>query len=171
MALGHRDIAHIDGGDTLIAELRRSGYVAAMRRHGLADRIRVEHGGQSQIDAQPAARRLSSDSNPPTALIAYNDDIAVGAMGVFERRGVAVPEQISIVGYDDSVLGQLAPVPLTSVAQRPDELGRLAVERMIARVERRRVGDREIVLGAELKVRASTAVPPPARRLPHNGPL
>jgi DNA-binding LacI/PurR family transcriptional regulator len=57
-------------------------------------------------------------------------------------------------------LGQHAVVPLTSVAQRPDEMGRLAVERMIARVEQRRVGDREIVLEAELKVRASTAESP-----------
>ena len=51
-----------------------------------------------------------------------------------------------MVGYDDSSMAQLSPVPLTTVAQRPDELGRLAVERMVARVEQRRIVDREIVL-------------------------
>jgi DNA-binding LacI/PurR family transcriptional regulator len=157
VALGHRDIAHIDGGDTMIAALRRSGYLAAMRRHGLDDRVRVEHGGQAQIDAEPAARRLLAEARRPTAVVAYNDDIAVGAAGVFARHGVAVPEQISMVGYDDSVLGQQFDVPLTSVAQRPDLMGRLAVQRMIARVEQQRVSDREIVLAAELQVRASTA--------------
>lgn len=173
VGLGHRDIAHLDGGDTLIADQRRSGYLAAMRRHGLADRIRVERGGQSQIDAQPAARRLAGEPQPPTALVAFNDDAAIGALGVFAERGLAVPDRMSIVGYDDSALGRQARVPLTSVAQRPDELGRLAVERMIARVEQRRVSSREIVLEAELKIRASTAPPPTGPRrsshLRHNG--
>ena len=65
-----------------------------------------------------------------------------------------------MVGYDDCRMAQLSPVPLTTVAQRPDELGRLAVERMVTRVEQRRIVDREIVLSAELRVRASTAPPP-----------
>lgn len=160
--LGHRSIVHIDGGSTVIAEARRDAYLAAMRRHGLADHTRVLPGGQSQVDALVAARVLCEDS-PPTALVAYNDDIAVGAMGVFAQNGIGVPDQISVVGYDDSAVGQLSPVPLTSVAQRPDELGRLAVERMVARVEQHRIVEREIVLPAELRVRASTA--PPVTRL------
>ena len=158
VGLGHRDIAHIDGGDTLIAESRRTAYVDAMRQYGLADRLRIESGGQSQVDALAPARRLCSGP-PPSALVAYNDDIAVGAMGVFAQQGISVPHDISVIGYDDSAVSQLSPVPLTSVAQRPDELGRLAVERMVARVEQRRIVDREIVVPAELRVRASTARP------------
>jgi DNA-binding LacI/PurR family transcriptional regulator len=158
VALGHRDIAHIDGGATLIADARRRAYVDAMRGRGLADRLRIEPGGQSQVDALVPARRLCS-GQPPSALLAYNDDIAVGAMGVFAQQGISVPHDISVVGYDDSSVGQLSPVSLTSVAQRPGELGRLAVERMIARVEQRRIVDREIVVPAELRVRASTAPP------------
>lgn len=158
VGLGHRDIAHIDGGATLIADARRRAYVNAMRHHGLADRLRIEAGGQSQVDALAPARRLCV-GRPPTALVAYNDDIAVAAIGVFAQQGITVPNDISVVGYDDSAVGQLSPVPLTSVAQRPDELGRLAVERMVARVEQRRIVDREIVVPAELRVRASTAAP------------
>lgn len=157
--LGHRDIAHIDGGDTVISDIRRAAYEAAMRDHGLADRVRIEPGGQSQVDALDGARRLGSDPHPPTALVAYNDDVAVASMGVFGQQGIAVPGGISVVGYDDSSMSALSPVPLTTVVQRPDELGRLAIERMIARVEQRRVVDREIVLDTSLQVRASTAPP------------
>ena len=94
-------------------------------------------------------------------MLAYNDDVAVAAIGVFAQHGIRVPEDVSVVGYDDSSMADLSPVPLTTVAQRPDELGRLAVERMIARVEQRRIAEREIVLPAELTVRGSTAAPAP----------
>jgi len=159
VALGHRAIVHIDGGDTTIARARRQAYLAAMQRHGLAGWSRVLAGGQSQVDALVAARTLCAESTLPTALVAYNDDIAVGAMGVFTQHGVAVPDRISVIGFDDSPVGQLSPVPLTSVAQRPDELGRLAIGRMVARAEQRRIVDREIVLPAELRLRSSTAAP------------
>ena len=51
--------------------------------------------------------------------MAYNDDVAVAAIGVLAQHGIAVPEDISVVGYDDSSMAELSPVPLTSVAQRP----------------------------------------------------
>jgi DNA-binding LacI/PurR family transcriptional regulator len=157
VGLGHRDIAHIDGGDTMIAATRRRAYLAAMEHHGLSALTRVVPGGQSQIDGLAGARRLCSDPRPPTGLVAYNDDVAVAAIGVFAQHGIAVPGEISVVGYDDSSMAELSPVPLTSVAQRPDELGRQAVERMVARVEQRRIVEREIVLEPELRIRASTA--------------
>jgi DNA-binding LacI/PurR family transcriptional regulator len=159
VALGHRDIAHIDGGETMIADARRSAFLAAMEHHGLSALARVEPGGQGQIDGLAGARRLCAAERPPTGLVAYNDDIAIAAISVFAQHGMAVPGGISVVGYDDSSMAQLSPVALTSVAQRPDEMGRLAVERMVARVEQRRITDREIVLPAELQVRASTAPP------------
>jgi DNA-binding LacI/PurR family transcriptional regulator len=159
VALGHRDIAHIDGGDTMIADARRSAYLTAMERHGLTELACVVPGGQSQVDGLDGARRLCSGPRAPTALVAYNDDIAVAAIGVFAQHGIAVPEGISVVGYDDSSMADLSPVPLTTVVQRPDELGRLAVERMVARVEQRRIVEREIVLEPELRIRSSTAPP------------
>ncbi len=159
VGLGHRDIAHIDGGDTMIATARRNAFLAAMTGHGLGRRARVEEGGQSQVDGLAGARRLCTEGRTPTAVVAYNDDVAVAAIGVFAQHGIGVPEGISVVGYDDSSMADLSPVPLTSVAQRPAELGRLAVERMIARVEQRRIVEREIVLPAELRLRSSTAGP------------
>lgn len=159
VALGHRDIAHIDGGDNAISDSRRSFYLSAMRRHGLAEHTRIVTGGQTQLEALAGAHQLCDEGRRPTAVFAFNDDSAVAAIGVFAQRGLSVPEQISVVGYDDADAANLSPVPLTTVVQRPYELGLLAVERMIARVEQQRVADREIVLGVELQVRASTAPP------------
>lgn len=163
VALGHRDIAHIDGGDQAISDARRSAYLTAMQRHGLTGFVRVMTGGQSQGSGVAGALALSADPQPPTAVIAYNDDIAVAAIGVFTQRGLAVPDAISVVGYDGADVGDLTPVPLTTVAQRPHELARLAVERMIARVDQLRIAEREIVLDIKLMVRGSTAPPGSAR--------
>jgi DNA-binding LacI/PurR family transcriptional regulator len=154
--LGHRRIAHIDGGSTLIAEARRKGYAKAMRAHGLDRYLRVVPGGQTQLDGQRAASVLLEDGALPTAIVAYNDDSAVGAMGLLAQRGLDVPQHLSVVGFDDSEAAQLSPIGLTSVAQEPDLLARLAVERMVDRIERRKPGRRDIVLEPELRVRRSS---------------
>ena len=158
--LGHRRIAHIDGGNNLIAASRREGYVKAMRAHGLESYVRIVAGGQTQLDGQRAARALLQEGVVPTGLVCYNDDTAVAAMGVLAQQGIDVPSQLSVVGFDDNEAAALSPVGLTSVAQQPFELARLAVERIIARIERRRVEGHEIVLEPELKVRASTVAVP-----------
>ncbi len=163
VALGHRRIAHLDGGDDLIAEARRQGYRQAMRNERLVDETVVVPGGQTQLDGQRAARRLLETGELPTALIAYNDDIAVAAMGLLGQQGVAVPERLSVVGWDESRAAELSPMGLTSVAQNPDEMAQLAIERAIDRVEQRTILQREIVLDPVLNIRDSTG--PPSTRL------
>jgi DNA-binding LacI/PurR family transcriptional regulator len=160
VSLGHRRITHLDGGSSLIADARRAGYVAAMRAHGLQSHIHVVSGGHTQLDGQRAARSLLGEPELPTALIAYNDDTAVAAMGLLAQQGIDVPGRMSITGWDDSEAGALSPVPLTSVAQDPYEMARRAVQRIVARLEGRRISDRDIVLAPELRVRASTTVAP-----------
>lgn len=159
VSLGHRRIAHLDGGSNLIAQARREGYAQAMRRHGLAAQIRVVPGGQTQLDGQRAARRLLDEGDLPSAIIAFNDDSAVAAMGLLAQQGIQVPRQLSMIGWDDSEAAALSPVALTSVAQDPATMARLAVERMVARMENRQVPDREIVLEPELRLRSSTRHP------------
>ena len=155
-ALGHRHIAHLDGGDGLIAASRRDAYAQATQAYGLDPQ--VFPGGQTQMDGQRVARAvLARSGERPTALIAYNDDLAVGAMGLFIQQRIDVPTEMSIIGWDDGEAAALSPVGLTSVGQQPAELARLAVERTIARMEGRRVPDHQIVLEPELRVRASTA--------------
>jgi DNA-binding LacI/PurR family transcriptional regulator len=153
--LGHRVITHIDGGQTVISAARRAGYERAMRAHGLAAHIRVIPGGQSQLDGQRAARTLLAEGSLPTAIVAYNDDTAVATIGVLAQQGIDVPGQVSIIGWDDGDVAALSPVPLTTVAQDPVSLGRLALERMVARISGEKVANREIVLEPELRVRDS----------------
>ena len=157
VGLGHRDIAHIDGGAHLIADARRAGYERTMTEMGLAAHIRVVPGGQSQLDGLRAASALLSAPTLPSAVIAYNDDVAVAVMNALSLHGVAVPDNLSVVGWDDSEVARLSHVTLTSVAQDPHALAALAVERVLARSGTQDVADREAVLEPELRVRASTA--------------
>jgi DNA-binding LacI/PurR family transcriptional regulator len=162
VALGHRHIAHLDGGDGLIAVARRNGYTKAMHAHGLGSEIRLVPGGQTYLDGQRAAGILLEGREAlPTGLIAFNDDTAVAAMGLLAQQGIDVPGRLSVVGWDNSKAAALAPVGLTSVAQQPAELARLAVERTIAQVEQRRIEHHQIVLDPSLRLRSSTAAARP----------
>jgi DNA-binding LacI/PurR family transcriptional regulator len=161
--LGHRRIAHLQGGTGLIAICRRDAYLAAMRSQRLHSEARVVVcEGEDQLDGQRATRDLLAQGQLPTALIAFNDDIAAAAMSVLAQEGISVPGQVSIIGYDDSALAREAGLELTSIKQVPQEMGRLAVERIIARADGVSVQEREIVLEPELVVRATTGPVPPA---------
>jgi DNA-binding LacI/PurR family transcriptional regulator len=161
---GHRRIAHIDGGDNLISDSRRDGFLRAMRRHGLADTAQTIAGGEVQVDGVRAAHRLLGLADRPTAVIGFNDDTAVAAITVFQQSGLDVPRDISVIGWDDVEIAGYSSVPLTTVAQQPAEMADLAVERLLARIggESGPLGD--IVLTPTLTVRSSTATIPPEGR-------
>jgi DNA-binding LacI/PurR family transcriptional regulator len=154
--LGHTRIAHIDGGEHLISDSRRAGYVNAMTAAGLSEQVRVVPGGETQLDGLRAAHALLAAAELPTAVIAYNDDVAVAAMNALLQAGVRVPDDVSVVGWDDSEMAQLSHVDLTSVAQDPIRMATLALERVVARSIGTAVGDREVVLSPLLQVRSSS---------------
>ncbi len=168
VGLGHRRIAHVQGGTSSIALSRRDAYLAAMHAHGLDDEVQVvECDGEDQLDGQRAMHDLLESGVPlPTALVAFNDDLAAAAMTVVMQHGLRIPDDVSVVGFDDSTLARSPGIDLTSVTQEPQELGRLAVERVIARSEGTRVEDREIVLVPELRIRSSTGPAPRRDRSP-----
>lgn len=160
--LGHRRVAHLEGGTGLVAQARRRAYEQAMRAHGLGAQVRVVPcGGEDQLDGQRAALALVREPELPTALVAFNDDIAAAATSVLAQAGIDVPGEVSVVGWDDSALARSAGVDLTSVRQAPAELARLAVDRIVARCAGEEVAQREIVLEPELAVRGTTG---PVRR-------
>jgi len=159
VGLGHSRVVHVDGGSGPVSTSRRRGYRAAMRRCGLAQEARVVRGGISQEDGSGAARHLLAGDALPTAIIAYNDDVAVGLVGSLSGAGVSVPGEMSVVGWDDSSLARLPHVNLTTVRQDADVMTRLAVERSVARIRNEPVPDREQVLPPSLVVRGSTAAP------------
>jgi DNA-binding LacI/PurR family transcriptional regulator len=162
VGLGHRSIAYVDGGRGTIAADRRRGYRAAMRRHDLADHVRVLPGDHTEAAGARAARTLLDEGGRlPTAVVGYNDHCALGLLDAFNRAGVDVPADISVVGYDDSSLSRLAHVNLTTVSQDARRQAEHAVAAAVERLEDgHRDGHREIVLAPHLVVRGTTGPPP-----------
>jgi DNA-binding LacI/PurR family transcriptional regulator len=116
--------------------------------------------------AREVARELLQAPDPPTAILAMSDILAIGALEAAAEEGVAVPEELSVVGFDDSPVALHATPPLTTVAQPHEEKGRLAARWLMEEVERGQRpedGRRRAILPTELVVRESTA-PAPGRR-------
>lgn len=132
-SLGHRDIVHITGGNNRAAQDRSRAYRESMREHGLEPREVV--GSFTHSGGQKAGHEVVDMRPLPTAVVAANDLIAVGAMGVFQSVGIRVPEDVSVVGYDDSQIAQLDLVQLTSVRQPVERFGSAAVSLLIDRID------------------------------------
>jgi DNA-binding LacI/PurR family transcriptional regulator len=160
--LGHRRIAHVDGGPGPIGAARRTAFRTALRRHGLAAHGLVVPGGDSLEAGVRAARELLRLPALPSAVVGFNDDVAAGLAEALGAHGVRVPVDVSVTGWDDSSLARLPEQGLTTLRQDPVELARLAVERSVARLRGEEPECREIVLAPELVVRGSTAPPPAA---------
>ena len=156
VTLGHRRIAHIDGGGGAISADRRDGFTEGMRRHELLDQAIVVPGGRTEEGGRLGATELLRTVPRPTAVVAFNDSCAVGAMEQLGAAGVRVPDEISVTGYDDSALARLRTIDLTSVRQDADALGRWAVSAAIERLDHGRTRAREAVLLPQLVVRSSS---------------
>jgi len=160
-SLGHRRIAHVDGGAGAGASARRTGYQKAMTSLGLQAHIQVVAGDFTEVGGAGAVRRLLQSGDPPTAIFAANDLSGAGALDAVEEAGLRVPDDISVVGYDNTALAALHHVSMTTINQPREEMGRLAVRMVLDRVEGRASGPtaRRAVLTPDLVVRRTTAVP------------
>jgi DNA-binding LacI/PurR family transcriptional regulator len=158
-ALGHRDIAFVDGGTGTIAADRRRGYRQAMRQRGLSGRLRIIPGDHTEEAGIRAAAVLTAGDALPTAVVTSNDRCAVGLLDALARLGVAVPGSVSVVGYDDSALARLAHVDLTTVSQDARGQAGQAVALAVERLENGRTAPREVVLTPHLVVRGTTGPP------------
>jgi LacI family transcriptional regulator len=113
--------------------------------------------------AVQAAATLLDLPEPPTAIFAFNDSIAIGVLGAARDRGLRVPEDLSVVGFDDIEPAILVTPTLTTVRQPLSEMGRTAVNVLVRLLERRASETPHIELATRLVVRESTA---PPRRSP-----
>jgi DNA-binding LacI/PurR family transcriptional regulator len=157
VSLGHKEIVHIDGGGGSQAAPRRTGYVAAMRRHGLTPRVvRSEY---TDVAGAKAIRELLDGGDLPTAVVAANDYNAIGAISALEEAGLHVPSDVSVVGYDNTSLAALRHVSLTTVDQPRTEMGRLAAEALLERIRGERTDPVRHLLRPSLVVRSTTAPP------------
>ena len=156
VAFGHRRIAHIDGGAGAGAAPRRAGFLAAMRAQGLGKEAQVVEGSYTEEGGFHGARELLKRGARPTAIFAANDLAAIGALSAVEEAGWRVPEDFSLVGYDNSSLASLRHLSFSSVDQSAPEIGSMAIDRLAERVGGRSEARHETV-EPRLVARSSTA--------------
>ncbi len=164
--LGHKRIGFISGGSNLASSaLREQGYRSALQARGIAIEKRLTEIGDYTFEGgKRAAAVLLKEKKPPTAIFASNDEMALGAMHEATRRGLAVPRDLSIIGFDNFPAAQYSIPPLTSMRQSIDDMGVLAVTRLIENAAQRgaAMAKEHAVVPHELVVRASTCPPPQA---------
>lgn len=160
-SLGHRRIACVSEYGGCDRRLRAQTYVEWMREYGLDDHIHIFQTRQSPQAAFEVGLSLLASSDCPTAIYALTDRIAMGVLQAASRSKVAVPDQVSIVGYDNLEFAQFLTPPLTTINQSPSETGRLAAELLLNMIEQRleSANVEDIVLQPKLVIRQSTAVP------------
>lgn len=166
--LGHREIAFLKGQPfSSDSAVRWEAICETAREIGV--RIRPELVVQMDVDdptpevGYPFAKRLLAQPRPFTALFAYNDISAIGAIRAIREAGRRVPEDISVVGFDDIPAAAFANPGLTTVRQPLQKMGRIAARTLLNRIENREAYWPEIAIEPEFVVRDSTA-PAPARR-------
>jgi LacI family transcriptional regulator len=158
LSLGHRRIATITGSldqDNAIARL--AGFRAAMLRAGVTvEEDLVIHAQYGVDQGYNRTQRLLASAEPPTAIFAASDDTALGAIRAIRDAGLHVPDDISVIGFDDLSYARWTDPPLTTISQPLIEMGDSAVELLMRSPERPGRNER-IELSTRLVVRGSTA--------------
>ena len=163
-ALGHRRIGLIAGPHNWLAsQSRQAGHSSALADVGvLPDPALTRSGEATTAFGHQAGGELLDLPHRPTALICFNDKTAVGALAAAAQRGLRVPHDLSIAGFDDIDLAKATTPALTTVRQPLQEMGRMAVSLLIRLLERHRLDALHVELATELVIRDSTGpVPAP----------
>lgn len=155
---GHRHIALIGGPEHPSIVERRAGYEEVVGEHGLTPMI-VECAGLDIADGEQAAADLLRQAPETTAIVCSNDTQAIGALRKFHEQGYRVPEDFSIVGFDDINLAQLASPPLTTVRVGRKALGQIATQLLLGRISSPERPVTRAIVGVTLVERASVCPP------------
>lgn len=157
--LGHRRIGLIKGPKSSpLTRDRVAGYQDALNQAGIeADPALVCHGDFTLKAGDDGAAAMLALPDRPTALFCENDEMAIGALKRIRQSGLRVPEDISLVGFDDIPFAAYCDPPLTTISQPAEAFGQRAVEMLIALIEKKPLAERHVVLPFELTLRESTA--------------
>jgi DNA-binding LacI/PurR family transcriptional regulator len=159
VSLGHRHFAAIVGPEE-IPSVRE--YVDTLKSVAKKQGLRIGQvvsGNYRHDGGMQSVHKLVRDPNFPTAILCANDLIALGAISALEQGGMRVPQDVSIVGFDDLVFARLARPPLTTAAVPREELGNLALQMISEMIGQKRPKRESRLLSTALVVRASTASP------------
>lgn len=159
LALGHRDIGCITGPHNRApADQRLAGFTQAMQEAGLTiNPAWIQEGDFDCASGHDAMVRLLSQPSRPSALFVCNDMMAMGVISAAHQAGLSIPADLSLVGYDNVALAQYMSPPLTTINQPKEELGRLAVTRLLARINGEAIDNRLITVDPDLVIRSSCA--------------
>ena len=160
-ALGHREIAFVSGPLHLhSATSRLTAFRRAIEECGIAmDPSLIIEGDHTMDGGMAAAERLLGGAKPPTAVVCSNDMTAIGVLQKAYRAGLRVPDDLSVIGFDNIHLAQMTTPPLTTVQMSCFELGRSAVMALKAHIEKSPDVQREYAIETQLVVRESTGFP------------
>ncbi len=164
LGLGHRRIAHL-GASThrLFSQARLHGYRAALEKASVEPTDRyVIYGDHDYDSGVVGGGQLLDLAEPPTAIFAATDECAAGVIEAARLRGRRVPQDLSIVGFDDAPISRILSPPLTTVRQPLREMGRVALSMAVALTRGDRLDSHHVELATELVVRHSTTGLPPA---------
>jgi LacI family transcriptional regulator len=161
LGLGHRRIAMITGRPDLeSARARERGYRDALEAAGIpVDESLIEQGDFLPATAAAATRRLLALPDPPTAIFAANDAMALAAIEVATKQGLTIPADLSVVGFDNVPDSAMTAPGLTTVEQPIREMGRRALELLLEQIQHGVPRDPHLTLATRLMVRGSTAPP------------
>lgn len=159
--LGHRHIAVISGpAASPLTAARLAGYRQALEDAGLVfEAGLVTEGDYSLASGAAAAGVLLAASNRPSAIVCFNDEMAIGAMHEIRKAGLTVPDDISVTGFDNLSFAAYTDPPLTTISQPTEAFGTEAVSLLLDILDGGSDGIRHLTLPYELVVRASTAAP------------
>ncbi len=158
LGLGHTRIGHLTGSGGA-ADHRRAGFDGRVRQAGAVVRIAGEGGGTAEEDGYASACWLLDRYPDTTAIFAANDTMALGAFGAIKARGLAVPADISVIGYDNSPLAKSRYLELTSVDNRSDLVGEDVAKALLERIQAPAKGPMRELINPSLVVRSTTARP------------
>lgn len=159
--LGHREIGVIGGPPELVtAQARLSAAIAGFARYGISvPSSRITFGDYQLESGRRATRALLSAFPEITAICAANDLMAIGAMQEAQSYGLQIPQDLSVTGFDDIPLASLVHPALTTVEQPTREMGRQAINLLLAQIGSRRPSARHVLLDPQLHIRDSVAAP------------
>lgn len=153
---GHRRIAHVAGSGAKSGRLRQDGYRDAMRGAGLAACVDVVEGDMGERGGYDAAVELLNGRHPPTAIFAANDLSAMGVHSAATALGLSVPNDLALVGYDNSYLAQMPVLSMTSVDGSGEAIGRRIAGRLPGRIADPTAAGVTTILEPRLAVRLSS---------------